>query len=588
MKKRKTKYVLLILIIIGSILLYKAKNFFILKGPEDQPAFTYTEEEGYQSFQEGKIYRYPNAVPLLEIEGDYYEMGLQYGVLLFPEIKEAVIEYRKIIRVMAQNFGIPEPFLLAYIKIKAFKLFRKLPKRFREEIKGVSDGSTVPESTVIAVSLLYDVLGSHGCTGLLMKTEACSIIHGRSQEPFGFGFGGLFGNHTVVVKQRPKGFNEITRMEIPLFMGVETGYNDKGIGYSEETYSLSESHSKGFPIVYLSRLILEKASNLEEVVELAEKYTIGVGTGMIWSDQKNGRGLLLEKSPKGQADKEMEGEILWNFNNFIDSTLAQQEPPFVGLLSFNSDREKLALGFPQKEFYGIMDAVSFFRLQVDEKGRNYSWYGSKSAIANAWGQQTVIFDPNGKGFYMSLSEVFSAMDRFIFYSNDFSISPSFVIDSAFLQPKIKKAGKIRTALLSKDKKLEELIQFASEYVNDPNAHFLVAEEAFKQDKWSVFVDHALKSFQLSPEISEYRFYAALATFYQGDLSTCFQILDGINDLIPEQEIYRLAIMIRTANNEKSKKELESHFLFLLKQYRAKEHFESKILPKIKQLEKSKT
>lgn len=587
MIRRKRYYFVGFLLALGVFLIFFAGDFFVLKGPIDKPSFTFTKENGYQSFKNGKIYRHEQAAPMLEIAGNHYEMGLQYGVLLYPEITRAIQEYQKIVNVLAKDLGIPQPFLLAYLKFKALKLYRKLPKRFQEEISGVSDGSSVPENTVIAVSLLYDVLGSHGCTSLLMRSEGGSIIHGRSQEPYGFGFGGLFGNHTVVVKQKSEGFNEITRMEIPLFMGVETGYNEAGIGYSQETYSLSEPYNKGFPIVYLARMVLEEASNLEEVLQMAEKYTIGLGSGMIWSDRKTSRGLRLEKSPKGQAFQPMDSSILWDFNNFVDAAFAVQEPPYVRLNSFNRDREKLAEGFPKKDSYAVSDAVSFFRLQKDETGKDYSWLGSKSAIANAWGQQTVIFDPEGKGFYMSLRDVYASMGRFLFYSNDFSISPIHFMDSAKMDPMVKEAGRIKSGLLPKGKRLEEWVKFATKYPNEPNASFLVVEEAFTQEKWQILYEFAYRCISLDPDVGEYRFYAGLAAFLKRNFSACKEFLNKAKDLCPEQEIFRMAVLKKMYKNSIREKELENELSILLEKYQARDYYESIVMPKIERMKKNR-
>ncbi len=49
------------------------------------------------TFHDGVVYRYPGLPPMLEVSGDYYEMGLQYGVLMRPEIYGAIDAWGKII-----------------------------------------------------------------------------------------------------------------------------------------------------------------------------------------------------------------------------------------------------------------------------------------------------------------------------------------------------------------------------------------------------------------------------------------------------------------------------------------------------------
>ncbi len=52
--------------------------------------------------------------------------------------------------------------------------------------------------------------------------------------------------------------------------------------------------------------------------------------------------------------------------------------------------------------YTVEDAIAFLRSRQGPDGRDYSWLGSHSSIANDWGQQIIVFAPDGEGFYMAL------------------------------------------------------------------------------------------------------------------------------------------------------------------------------------------
>jgi hypothetical protein len=96
--------------------------------------------EGVKStFHKGVIYRYPGIVPMLEVEGDYYEMGLQYGTLLRPEIKSGMAAMEKILRWNAEEMGVPYPALVGIIKFQARQMAGGLPQRYQDEMKGVAD-----------------------------------------------------------------------------------------------------------------------------------------------------------------------------------------------------------------------------------------------------------------------------------------------------------------------------------------------------------------------------------------------------------------------------------------------------------------
>ena len=84
------------------------------------------------TFHKGVIYRYPNTVPMLEVTGDYYEMGLQYGVLLQPEIAKGIKGQKRILQWVAQDEGVPYHALVELAKSKARKMAANLPKSIRK------------------------------------------------------------------------------------------------------------------------------------------------------------------------------------------------------------------------------------------------------------------------------------------------------------------------------------------------------------------------------------------------------------------------------------------------------------------------
>ena len=87
------------------------------------------------------VYRYPGLVPLLEVSGTHYEMGLQYGVLLRPEIKNALESYERIFTWTASTLGSPAHAFHEMIRKRTEVLLKKLPGRFVEELQGVSEGA---------------------------------------------------------------------------------------------------------------------------------------------------------------------------------------------------------------------------------------------------------------------------------------------------------------------------------------------------------------------------------------------------------------------------------------------------------------
>lgn len=598
------KYILVFLLAGAALSIYFFAHLAAFPGKIDTPSFQPDKDNVIWTFQQGIVYRHKGTPPLLEVSGSHYEMGLQYGVLLRPEIISALSDYKNILQLSADNMKLPPPMLTAALKWQAKRMAKRLPERFREEIRGVSDGSGVPESAILAVSLLYDVLMTNGCTGVLMRTEQGAVIHGHNQEPYGFGYGGLLGKHTVVVRYKSEGYHQITHIDVPLFMGVETGYNDQGLTYTQETYSIRETNPEGFPIVYAARIALETSATLEEVHQVLGGFSIASPGGMLWSDRTEQRGMRLEVLPSQQVMQKFEHGILWDFNNIVDPELARQQHPRTNLAGFNRDRERVAAAFPGKPAYTVADAVQFLRSHHTPEGKDYSWLGSHSAIANAWGQQMVIFDPEGDGFYMALGESFAALRTVFHFQNDFSKSPERFMDAKAIDPIIEKAARISTGMLNAAERLNAYLELAKAYPAEANVHALVAHESFAQERWDLFTIHAEKAFALAPDVPEFRLYAGLAAHHAGNWQQAIEYLEDTGsayplstasvtgatehnpDLSPEQEIYRLTALASAWKNKdmQRSKRYETERQDLLERYDAVSYFKTDILPKFEKLE----
>jgi len=542
--KGKAKAMLFILLFGGIFLAYftfKFLTFVSFPGKIANPEYKAMTEGVRSTFHSGVIYRHPGIVPLLSVSGNHFEMGLQYGVLLRPEIISALKAYKRILRWEAKKMGIPYPIFTAVLKYKAKSLSRRLPKRFLEEIKGVSRGSGVPEDAIIMTSLFYDVGMAMGCTGLLMKGKDGSIIHGRNNDWFN---GEEIGRLTVVVKYNATGYNSVTHMGFPLWMGVETGCNDKGLTFSEETYGIKKPNSKGFPIVYLARIALESCSTLDEVYHMLDKYSVIGGYGTVWSDRDEGRGAVVEHTPTAYAVKKMQGSILWNFNHIYDSKLRQQQRAKANIDGWNLDREDIASAFPKKPVYEIKDAIEFLRARKGPDGTDYSWCGTKTPICNDCGIQMVVFDPQGDGFYLAVGTSYAACQKVYHIHDDFSQSPELFMEAVPVEPVVKEAARIKNMLATKEEKLMAYVNLAQKYKQDANIHFWVAYHAFQQSKWDLFVNYALKAYSMKPFVIEYKMFAGIAAYQQKELNNVIELLENIkfSKLNPLEQIYRLVVL----------------------------------------------
>ncbi len=563
-------------------------EYFEFPGTVVDPGLTYeTDPDGIRSFfREGEVYRHPGIMPMLRVAGGHYEMGLQYGVLLRPEILDSLDAYEQLLYHFAEEEGIPFPAFTAFVKFMSAHIAKKLPARFRDEIRGVSNGSGVPYTSVLAVSLIYDVLEAAGCTGILMKGEGGTIIHGRNQDWFALE---ALADVTVIVEHNAEGFHSVTHMDWILGMGVETGYNDQGLAFSEETISVKQPNASGFSLVYLSRMALEESANLEEVKAVFDRCPVIGGYGTVWSDRDTGEGMVIEASPTRWAAHAMEGSILSNFNHYYDGSLtAEHQPVWKYLSGADWDREYIASGFPYKSVYTVADAVDFMRGQVAPDGSNFAWHGSTNPVCNDSGWQMIVFDPAGDGFYYAWGRSYACnRDCYRFYQ-DFSIRPTLYAAGVPIEPEMEDAARIVNSLYTEEQRLAAYVDLAAAYPEDANARFWVAHESFEQKRLNEYGGYAIDAFSMDPSVPEYGLYAGMARYGQGDPASAITVLEGIDTSLftPLQRIYRACVLERSyaptnpAMAEQYRLERES----ILSLYDANEYFQETILPKINALD----
>lgn len=538
------------------------------------------------TFHQGTMYRYPGFVPMLDVTGDYYEMGLQYGVLLRPEITSALVSYTKILEWNADEMGVPYPLLCALVKINARQMVKKLPPKFIDEMRGVADGSGTPLDTIQAISLFYDVSQSLGCTGVLMNGRDGIILHGTNQDTSSFG-GEEMGKMTVVVRRNPTGHNSVINFDQPLYLGLSTGCNSKGLALFENSLHVRQPNKNGFPVLYLLRMALEDCSTMDEVQAMLNKYNIIGASSITWSSLHERIGQNTELLPSSWIINKMNGPMLWIFNRILNPELAKYQTTAPILTGHNFDREEVASTFPIKSEYTLDDVVNFLRLKNGPDGTDYAWCGTKWPICNWSGQRIILVDPQGDGFYLGTGTYYAALQNIFHVHNDFSKPPELFAEAIPIDPKVEAVAKIENKLISRSQKLGEFIQLAKQYSDDANLQFIVAHDSFLQGKWDLFVDYAQKAYEMKPSVAEYQLYAGFAAYKRSDFDGATQLLEPLNPakLSLEQQEYRLSVLSQILANKdpQNSAQYDKDMRLILDKYNAQNYYKENVLPHIKAL-----
>ncbi len=548
-----------------------------------QPS-TYQSEivtDGYKStFRTGVIYRYPGMVPLLEVQGSHYEMGLQYAVLLHDELNDFLKGIEHILHWLAAKQKVPAAAMLEQLKMQAVNIMSKLPQRFIKELEGIAEGTGLPLDTVAFTSLYYDVLMSQRCTGVLMRTEKGGIVHARNNDTASFG-GEEVGKTTLVVRYKADGYHTVTHIDFAFFMGVETGYNDQGLTFSEETLNVVKPNPDGFSLPYLTRIILEECNGLGQLPAYFERYPVVGAYGTVWSDRSSGRGLVAELTPWAWARIDMQEPILWNFNHIYSDELRSQQIPRVNI-NPDLDREAVASTFPQKPFYTVEDALDFISLQTGPDGLDYSHCGARNTICNKAASQAVVFDPDSRDFYLGVGVYYAARQNVYRIYDDFSQMPVLFRPGAPMKPAVVEVARILNLLMDDGGYRDAYINLASKYKDDPQVHFLAAFHALFSRTLAGHAQYAEKAYALAPHIGDYRLFAGLAAYFQREPARAIDLLDGLvlEDVERKHEPLRLFVLKQCwqALNENKAQYYAQALEHFLESYGAQTYFANTLQP----------
>jgi hypothetical protein len=225
------------------------------------------KEGGKSLFRKGSL-EYCCGMPVLILEGDYYEMGLQYGVLLKDGMGKLYNENRErgddIIKALPWYI---KPFGSLIMSLVAGYSAKRIPRKYRKELSGLSRGSGIPFNE-IATAAFGGVIFDAACTAILARVDD-GILHGQNLdfEP------SYLGNYPVIAEYRPPGKNRYVNFGISGVPGMSHGVNERGISltvnYGDGTFN---RENRGLPMGYKIREILESCSTLDETEAMLRSF----------------------------------------------------------------------------------------------------------------------------------------------------------------------------------------------------------------------------------------------------------------------------------------------------------------------------
>lgn len=345
------------------------------------------------------------------------------------------------------------------------------------------------------------------------------------------------GMKSVIIKYNPKGYNSYEAISFPGFIGVSTGYNSKGLGYSHHSRFARTVNMKGYPQHCVSRLALEECSSLKEVKAFYKNKAIAIGDAHTWSDRSSGTGCIIEAAPNEKAPTkviEMSGNIQWHINKYIDSGyIGQAENKYTGDESFNNSRQEIISELIKKNNnrkLSLEDIISMLRDENGANGENYNLSSITRGICNIDTQQMIIFDPKGTGLYIARNYYYASKSTVYFIPWDFEKTPYVYKKSENIAPVLEDTAKIKEALISQSELIKRLKELTVKYPKQGYLYFMIGQAFFEAGKltdWAKYIDKAYK-LSSSCDKQDVSLEKAKAAFYKKDMRLTGEILSDID------------------------------------------------------------
>lgn len=236
-------------------------------------------------------------ITVVVVSGTPYEMGYQLGQAQKEEIKICMTNYLK----YAQT-GDPDRYNNAVLDAAWVSVEPYIKDRFKQELKGLSDGSQVSWEQLKRAHMI-PVVGNFACSGVSVWGNAS--VNGHLYQIRNLDFtmdGGVQDYPTIVIYLPDEGIAHASAT-FAGYIGAHTGINAKGIALSEKGASPEKEYPfdlDGTHFATLFRDILYDANTLDETLnmikstKLIKRYRLYVGDGKI---ESMGAAKILVSSP---------------------------------------------------------------------------------------------------------------------------------------------------------------------------------------------------------------------------------------------------------------------------------------------------
>ena len=269
----------------------------------------------------------------MSLAGDPFTLGYANGALTQPFLRE---QEQMMLDLVRSKFSAPWKMWLLkkYVTWRDRDLPGFVPLEYQLEIFGLSTGGGLSSSVfgptyhvVLNCHAAHDI--SHmvmdhplvGCTSFAAwgeYTAGGNLLLGRN---FDWQAGECFDRNKIVVRVTPEEGIGFVSVSWPGMAGVVSGMNRERIAVAVNAAQSSVRPEIGVPVSILIREVLQRATTLEEAVQMVRDSQVFVSDSYLIADGKSRRAVVVEKTPAASAIREPGEPMIICANHFLTRPL---------------------------------------------------------------------------------------------------------------------------------------------------------------------------------------------------------------------------------------------------------------------------
>ncbi len=271
------------------------------------------QKTAYHPIQEGKYHKsyieIKDSIPILHLYGSPYEQGKAAGFLLQKQIKALMNHY---IRVLFHGSKYQKGLKTA------LKLEKKIPKRFIDEMKGMSEASKVPYNDILLANTFLDMQSLVLCSTFIAQSAYTKDGHLLFARNLDFPSLDVAHHYDLIVVHHMKSHHDFMTVTWPGLVGVISGINEHGLT-ATMLVSLSGNRSSDnkVPCILAFRDLLEQKKDVKGAIRFFRSTQIASPNNLSVADAKD-QGAVFELSPFNKAKVRLpKGQSIYCTNYFM-------------------------------------------------------------------------------------------------------------------------------------------------------------------------------------------------------------------------------------------------------------------------------